>query len=276
MLEIRHKAVADGQPTQDAYNEYYQESEILMRDSFYMWLIEQLNPERGSLLLDISTGQGRLVQLAVEKELRAIGLDFALEGMLWGASRSPESMWVVGDGEQIPFADNSFDYITHIGSLEHYANFYAGASEIARLLSPTGRACILLPNAFGLLGNIKRVYQTGEIFDDGQPLQRYATLATWQQVLAAGGLAVERVVPWGEFNYPRTRADLLWTLKRPQKFVRSLILPFIPKPLANHFVFICRRAEEPAVGESAAGESAVGQSAAVEHYPMLPAPSELA
>lgn len=261
MLEIRHKAVADGQTTQDAYNEFYQESDMLMRDSFYMWLVDLLTPTSGSLFLDISCGQGRLVQLAVERNLRAVGLDFALEGMLWGASQSPESMWVAGDGEQIPFADGSFEYITHIGSLEHYNNFYAGASEIARLLSPTGRACILLPNAFGLLGNIRRVYQTGEIFDDGQPLQRYATLASWQRVLNTGGLEIERVIPWCEYIHPRTRADLLWTLARPQKFIRALISPLIPKPLANHFIFICRRAEEAPTDE---------------HYPMLPAPSEMA
>lgn len=258
MLEIRHQAVADGVSTQDAYDSFYEESEIMLRDSFYMWLVELLKPTKGSMLLDISCGQGRLVQLAQKRGLKGIGLDFALEGLRRGALLSPDVMWLVGDGEQIPFADGSFDYVTHIGSLEHYADFYAGASEIARLLTPDGRACILLPNSFGLIGNVRRVYHTGEIFFDDQPLQRYGTRATWERVLQVGGLEVERMVPWGEFNYPRTFKDLIWTLLRPQKLIRALIVPFIPKNLANHFVFICRRSNKPLPDD---------------HYPMLPPPS---
>jgi len=245
MLEIRHQAVTDGVSTQDAYDSFYEESEIMLRDSFYMWLVELLKPIKGATLLDISCGQGRLVQLAQKRGLKGIGLDFSLEGLARGAQLSNDVMWVVGDGEQIPFSDSSFDYITHIGSLEHYADFYAGASEIARLLTSDGRACILLPNSFGLIGNIRHVYRTGEIFYDDQPLQRYATIATWERVLRTGGLEIDRMVPWGEFNTPRTLKDLFWTLLRPQKFIRALIIPFIPKNLANHFVFICRRADEP-------------------------------
>lgn len=254
MLEIRHQAVSNGQSTQDAYNDFYKESEIMMRDSFYLWIVERLKPTKGATLLDISCGQGRLVQLANQRGLRTIGLDFSLEGILRDGSPEGETMWLIGDGEKIPFADGIFEYITHIGSLEHYADFYAGASEISRLLSPSGRACILLPNAFGLIGNIRRVYQTGEIFDDGQPLQRYATRATWEQVLRAGGLEIERLIPWGEINYPRTGKDFVWTLLRPQKIIRALLVQFIPNNLANHFVFVCRRAEH----------------SSTQHYPTLP------
>jgi hypothetical protein len=127
--------------------------------------------------------------------------------------------------------------------------------EIARLLKPTGRACILLPNAFGLLGNIRRVWETGEVFDDRQPLQRYATRNTWEAALRRGGLAVEQLVPWGEFNAPRTLGDLVWTLRRPQKLLRAALAALTPINLANHFVFICKRAAGPPGGAD---------------YPMLP------
>ncbi len=239
MLEIRHRGMRRTADTQDAYNRLYREEGILLRDSFYLWLIEQLHPEKGRTLLDISCGQGRLVTLAQQQGLRAMGLDFAAEGVRKGRRESPRSGWGIADGERLPLAGASVDYVTHIGSLEHYVHPEAGAREIARVLKPSGRACILLPNAFGLWGNIKHVWRTGDIFDDGQPLQRYATRRAWEELLAQGGLRIERVVGYGEVERPRTRRDALWLARHPLKIARLLLAYFTPLNLVNHFVFLC-------------------------------------
>lgn len=235
MLEIRHTNA-----TREAYEQLYQERGILLRDSFYLWLISLLHPEPGEVLLDISCGQGRLVQLAAQQGIRAIGVDFSIEGLFKGAETAVRAGWAAGDGEQLPLPDAAVDYVTHIGSLEHYEDPHRGAREIARVLKPQGRACILLPNAFGLFGNVRHVYATGQIFDDGQPLQRYATRRTWEELLEQGGLSIERLVRYNEIDLPRIGADLLWLLGRPQKIVRGLLAALIPLNLANHFVFLCR------------------------------------
>ncbi|MFZ6027657.1 MAG: methyltransferase domain-containing protein [Chloroflexota bacterium] len=236
MLEIRHET-----DTRQAYDEIYDHEGILLRDSFYQWLIDLLAPVAERNLLDISCGQGRLVTLARRQGLRALGIDFSLEGVRKGRQETPAAGWAVGDGECLPFSDGSVDYITHIGSLEHYLHPDAGAREIARLLKPGGKACILLPNAFGLLGNIKHVLYKGEIFDDGQPLQRYATRASWEALLQRNGLHVFETVAYGEIERPRTLQDWRWLLPRPQKWMRMFLCRFIPLNLANHFVFLCTR-----------------------------------
>jgi SAM-dependent methyltransferase len=240
MLEIRHRAVHDGQSIQDAYDDMYQQRDLLMRDSFYLWLIELLAPEPGSTLLDVACGNGRLVELAARQGVHAIGFDLSFEGLQLGAAGTPEAGWVVGDGQGIPLPSESVDYLMSIGSLEHYDDPLRGVRELARVLKPTGSACILLPNMFGLMGNIRHVRRTGEVFDDSQPLQRYGTRAAWQTMLEMGGLYVERVVPWGEVNRPRTGQDLLWSALRPQKLVRAAVARVTPVNLANHFIFICR------------------------------------
>lgn len=236
MLEIRHET-----NTRQAYDEIYDSSGILLRDSFYLWLIGLLNPQPGRSLLDISCGQGRLVTLAHQQGIRAMGIDFSLEGVRRGQEETSVAGWAVGDGECLPFPDGRIDYITHIGSLEHYLHPEAGAREIARLLKPDGKACILLPNAFGLLGNIKHVFHKGEIFDDGQPLQRYGTRVCWQNLLQQNHLRVVRTVGYGEIERPRTVRDWRWFLLRPQKLMRLGLCQFIPLNLANHFVFLCVR-----------------------------------
>lgn len=239
MLEIWHKEIHDSSSTQQAYNQIYERQGMLQRDSFYLWLISLLKPVPGKTLLDISCGMGRLPILASQKGLKSIGADFAFESLRIGKSAGSDAVWLASDGEQMAFSSQSVDYITHIGSLEHYINPLFGAREIARLLKPEGRACILLPNAFGAWGNIKYVWQHGEIFDDGQPLQRYATRNTWQKLLIDAGLKIDRVIGYGEVNFPRTTRDLAWLSARPQKIIRGFISLFIPVNLSNHFVFIC-------------------------------------
>jgi SAM-dependent methyltransferase len=245
MLEIRHEHMTSTADTQAVYDRLYREYGILCGDSLYLWLISLLAPQPDRLLLDISCGQGRLVALAQRQGLRAIGVDFAMEGIRLGYADSPDSGWGVADGECLPLADASVDYVTHIGSLEHYIDPQCGASEIGRVLKPGGRACVLLPNAYGLFGNISYVCATGEIFDDGQPLQRYATRRTWEAILRKGGLRPERVIRY-EVELPRTWRDAAWLIRHPFKLLRAWLTPLLPINLTSHFVFICSRSPEAA------------------------------
>jgi hypothetical protein len=100
----------------------------------------------------------------------------------------------------------------------------------------------LLPNAYGLLGNIRHVWTTGDVHDDGQPLQRYATRRSWETLLTDGGLQVEKTVGYGEVEFPRTAQDAWRLLRYPQKLLRLMITPLIPLNLMNHLVFLCRPA----------------------------------
>ena len=241
MIEIRHEHIDSAAALRSAYDSIYRGEGINLGDSAYLWLASLLKPEKGRLLLDISCGEGRLVALAQEWGLHAVGTDSSMDGMRKGQASTPRPDYVLADGERLPFPDACADYITHIGSLEHYLHPQRGADEIGRLLKPGGRACVLLPNAFGLLGNVRYVLRHGEVFDDGQPLQRYATRRTWERLLLNGGLAIERVVGYGELQRPRTWADTRRLLLRPSKWLRALAVPLIPLNLANHLVFICAR-----------------------------------
>lgn len=225
--------------TRQAYDRIYDGKGLLQLDSFYLWLIGLLKPIKGKVLLDISCGQGRLVALAHRQGLRAVGVDFSMEGVKIGSLETPEACWIDGDGEQLPFADSSIDYVAHIGSLEHYINPQAGADEIARVLKPGGKAVVLLPNSFGLLGNIRYVTRYGDIFDDGQPLQRYGTRRVWEDILTHNGLKIQKVLGFSEIPTPRTLPDWIWLIKHPQKILRKFINIFIPLNLTNHFVFVC-------------------------------------
>jgi SAM-dependent methyltransferase len=243
MLEIRHSNTGSPTAARDAYNQLLRGEALSHHDSFYLWLISLLKPPKGSRLIDISCGQGRLVYFSLKSGIPSIGVDFAISGIRHGKQETPGAGWLVGDGECLPLPPACADYVTHIGSLEHYQDPQAGMREIARLLKPAGVACILLPNSYGLVGNIKHVWKTGDIFDDGQPLQRYNSPGGWRNLLVKNGLLPFRTIKF-ERPWPRTRADLIWYLSHPSKLLRLFAAWFIPLNLANCIVYLCRRSGE--------------------------------
>lgn len=239
VLEIRH--VENARQSRDAYEQLYSTSEIRHLSSFYQWLIDLLNVLPGQSLLDVSCGVGSLPRLAAQMGLKAYGIDFSEVALRTAYKEAPTVYWVIADGERIPYPDAYFDCVTSIGSLEHYARPEAGVREIARVLKPDGQACILLPNTFGLLGNIWTALRTGRTFDDGQPIQRYAARLEWQDLLEAGGLKVVRTLKY-EQVWPRNLTDAFWYLRHFKAIIRLFMGYLVPLNLANYFVYICKKA----------------------------------
>jgi SAM-dependent methyltransferase len=239
MIEIRHDKMDKATNIRQVYDQIYQAEGILHHDSFYNWLINLLQIPPGSSLIDIACGEGRLVSLAQKRGIHAAGIDFSYQGVRLGRLESPGANWLVGEGEHLPLASSSFDYLTNIGSLEHFFSPERGAQEMARILKPGGKACVLVPNSFGVFGNIMNVAKKGDVFDDGQPLQRYGTRCAWECVLEGAGLKVERVEPYHEVML-NSWQDLAWLLGRPKKLARLFLSCLLPINLVNNFTFICR------------------------------------
>ena len=110
-------------------------------------IVSKNNPQQ---ILDIATGTGDLAlmmsTLAPEK---IIGLDIS-EGMLSvgkekisKAQLNDKIEMVVGDSEDIPYADNTFDAITVSFGVRNFANLDKGLREIRRVLKPKGILVIL-------------------------------------------------------------------------------------------------------------------------------------
>jgi SAM-dependent methyltransferase len=240
VLEIRHRE-ADTRWSREIYDKIYSTMQIRHLDSFYQWLLDILNVQPGRLFLDVSCGVGALPRLATQRGLRAYGVDFSEVALKIAYRETPTVSWILADGERLPFPDSCFDYVTHIGSLEHYVCPEMGAREVARVLKPDGCACILLPNTFGLLGNVWTALRTGRTFDDGQPIQRYAARLEWQELLEVSGLIVIRTIKY-ERAWPRNLADVRWYLRHPKDILRLFLGYFVPLNLANYFVYLCRKA----------------------------------
>ncbi len=110
-------------------------------------LVADSNP---NIILDIATGTGDLaINLAKTKAKKIIGLDIS-EGMLnvgkekiLYKSLQDRIEMVVGDSENLPFEDNTFDAITVGFGIRNFETLEKGLAEILRVLKPGGIFVIL-------------------------------------------------------------------------------------------------------------------------------------
>lgn len=110
-------------------------------------LVAENNPKQ---ILDIATGTGDLaLMLANLKPNKIIGLDIS-PGMLEvgkqkiaKAALNDTIEMVVGDSENIPFEDNTFDAITVSFGVRNFENLDKGLAEIHRVLKPGGKFVVL-------------------------------------------------------------------------------------------------------------------------------------
>lgn len=108
----------------------------------YPDVLEELEKEQFSELLDAGCGPAPMITLLSEKypDRHYTGLDLTL-AMIEQAKKKniSNAEFVVGDCENFPFEDNSFDAIICVNSFHHYPNPQAFFNSVKRCLRKGGR-----------------------------------------------------------------------------------------------------------------------------------------
>jgi ubiquinone/menaquinone biosynthesis C-methylase UbiE len=223
------------------YDELFEgESRLRDTDTFYKWVLNKLDPKPSSKLLDVACGEGLLVAIARSRGVEAFGIDLSIKGAALARKRIPESVIGIANGEYLPFPDDSFEYVTNIGSLEHFLNPMFGVQEMRRILQPEGLAAVILPNSYYLVDIIWQVWRTGYSVSHKQPLERFATFREWWDFLEEGGFNIVRAYKYN-FLFPRSWSDFRWYTHHPRKILNLIASPVIPHNLSNHYLYICSK-----------------------------------
>jgi ubiquinone/menaquinone biosynthesis C-methylase UbiE len=112
-------------------------------------------PERPNVL-DLGCGTGRLLNRLCDRfsDLKGTGLDLSMQMLHQARQRNqhhPQLIFVRGNAESLPFADNQFDAVFNTISFLHYPNPERVFAEIARVLHHQGQF-YLVDWAFDRLG----------------------------------------------------------------------------------------------------------------------------
>ncbi|HSF99526.1 MAG TPA: methyltransferase domain-containing protein [Vicinamibacterales bacterium] len=108
-------------------------------------LVDELAVERGARILEVACGPGPNLPYLLE----AVGptgsvsaLDISPEMLVAAGQRTsddPRVSLVLGNGVFLPFADDSFDGLLHVGTLNRFDDVRMALSEMARVVRAGGR-----------------------------------------------------------------------------------------------------------------------------------------
>jgi SAM-dependent methyltransferase len=106
-------------------------------------LVAALEPKAGEEWLDLATGTGAVARLAARRGASVTGVDFAARSIetarMLAAVKGLAARFEVGDVEQLPYEDESFDVLSSSMGMIFAPDHEAVAREVARVCKRGGR-----------------------------------------------------------------------------------------------------------------------------------------
>ena len=136
--------------------------------------------DRRPKILDVGCGTGANL-LMLSKYGDAEGVDISEDALAFCRERGLDKV-KLGAGEELPYADGTFDLVTALDVVEHMDDDLAGLKEMRRVLRPGGRVLLFVPTFMFLWG----------LQDDVSHHRRRYRLPELTRVLEQAGFEIER------------------------------------------------------------------------------------
>jgi ubiquinone/menaquinone biosynthesis C-methylase UbiE len=117
-------------------------------------VVDAAGAREGMTLLDVATGTGNVAVVAAERGAQVTGLDLTASLIDVAKQRSSDVEWIVGDAEELPFGDASFDCVTSAIGIQFAPRHGTVADELVRVLRPGGRLVLANWTRDGMIGQL--------------------------------------------------------------------------------------------------------------------------
>lgn len=213
-----------------------------------------VGPDKG--MLDLACGTGKHAVAAVARGARVNGLDLS-EAMVAQAKAScPGADIDVGDAQDLPYEEKSFDAVVCGFGLLHFPDAHAAVAEVARILRPGGRfVCSCWRPAeqspyLAILRDAMAEFGSMDVsLPQGPPAYQYGEPDRLKTLLGASGLSVLRVFEVPILVRMRNEADVLTALLEGGVRSRKLLEAQTPQALEKITEFAMERARAFRTGE---------------------------
>lgn len=196
---------------QSAYDEAYKCNKPFENPTWFIGKIRKIitKEKTNGTLLDIACGDGHFISHFTDN-YKCYGVDISKEAIK-KARNTVKAKFYVSKAEKLPFSSNMFDFITCLGSLEHFIDVDKALSEMKRTAKKNSTIIIHVPNSNYIVHKILRIDTQHQINE------RFASEGEWISILKKY-FSVEKTIKYN------TRTYFKW----------------IPKKYSCHFTFICR------------------------------------
>ncbi|MET1124105.1 MAG: methyltransferase domain-containing protein [Archaeoglobaceae archaeon] len=102
---------------------------------------------RNSFVLEVGCGTGFTTEEIARRcgQENVVAVDLTPDQVARAVRKLPKVNYVIGDAENLPFDDDTFDAAISAGSIEYWPNPKRGIAEMARVTKSGGRVVILAP-----------------------------------------------------------------------------------------------------------------------------------
>ena len=101
---------------------------------------------KNKTLLDGGCGTGLFTKKAIERGAKVTSLDIAPKLVELTIKKNPSATGIEGSLLDLPFEENTFDFVISSDVIEHTPDPLAAVKELIRVLKPGGKICITVPN----------------------------------------------------------------------------------------------------------------------------------
>ena len=110
----------------------------------YEHALQFLKIKPAETLLDVGCGSGFFSDLAFKKGAAVTGLDASEQFIEHAKKRNPAINFIVGEMEELPFADNTFNIVCGFNSFQYAASIKNAFSEAKRGLKDKGKFVVMI------------------------------------------------------------------------------------------------------------------------------------
>lgn len=204
--------------------------------SAYIIFLSLLEAQPDQPLLDVACGLGRLLEAAQEYKCSLHGIDVSDVAIEKARKRLPQAHFHVANAESLPYAEDSFELITCIGSLERMLDVNRALTEMLRVGRQDAKYCFLVRNSNTFSWKLLK-----QIFglQNHQGHQDANTLDNWTTLFSQNGFKIEGIYP-DQYPLQKKKKWLSFGLAKidPARLINS----WRKLDRANEFIFLLSKA----------------------------------
>jgi SAM-dependent methyltransferase len=180
----------------------------------YATLHHRLRVDSGDRLLDVACGSGLAIELARLRGATCAGIDASSRLVAVARDRSPESDIRIGDMNELPWADATFDVATSFRGI--WGTTPNAVAEIYRVLRPNGRLGLTV---WGHLKISTGAWALAPFRLAAPPkIENQAAMVS----LGRPGAGEQLLTAAGFVDVARTEVPFVWEFADPEIFARAL------------------------------------------------------
>jgi ubiquinone/menaquinone biosynthesis C-methylase UbiE len=212
------------------------QSRSMRPSTAYLAFLDYLPLQKGMKLLDIGCGTGWLLKAASERGLYTSGIDLSSAAVELSRKNSPASIVELARVTKIPFPDNTFDFVTCIGVLEHFTELEQSIAEMKRVTKNEALFCIMVPNSRTLYWKVWQRFSK----EHRESNENALSLKEWQELFQRYGFRIQ------ELSRDEWRLQKMVSLiginsdSQLYQMIKKFIWKVIPLSRAQQFIFILK------------------------------------